>query len=155
MPNAYKNEGFLPITDELRRICLYCSRWSGHVEPGGHVGTFWRQTQGIKRDSGFTIIELMVVVLILGVLMLIAVASYSMLADRAAEAACISNQRTLNGAIQIYRGTRGSLTSTFTLGDLEGYATTWDVITVCPLDKAPLVFDSATESIICPNHPFD
>ncbi|MDO8949969.1 MAG: prepilin-type N-terminal cleavage/methylation domain-containing protein [Actinomycetota bacterium] len=119
------------------------------------MGTFWKERRESRRDGGFTIVELMVVVLILGVLLLIAVASYQALTERAAEAACISNQRTLNGAIQIYRGTSGSLATTFTLDDLEGYANTWDIITVCPLDGAPLVYDDVSESIICPNHPFD
>lgn len=119
------------------------------------MGTFWRQTQGIKRDSGFTLVELMVVVLILGVLMLIAVSSYQALTGRAAEAVCFSNQRTLNGAIQVYCSANGSLTSTFTIDALEGYANTWDVIRFCPLDGDPLYYDDVTQSILCPNHPFN
>lgn len=98
----------------------------------------------------------MVVVLILGILALVAIASYRGLTARAAEAACLSNQRTLNGALEVYRSERdGELPATFTIDDLETYATTWDVISVCPAsDHAPLYYDDATEAIVCPNHVF-
>jgi len=96
----------------------------------------------------------MVVVLIIGILALVAIVSYQGLTERAAAAACLSNQRTLNGALEVYRSEVGTLPPTFVIDDLEEYATTWNVISVCPADGTPLHYDSASDSITCPNHPF-
>jgi len=52
-----------------------------------------------KRDSkGFTLVELMIVVLILGILVGIAFPIYNNSQERARETACISNQRLINKA---------------------------------------------------------
>lgn len=108
-----------------------------------------------ERDRGFTIVELMVVVLIMGILATIAIVSYRSMSTRAAQAACLANQRTLYDAANIYRAQHGgSLPNTTSIEFLDDYANTWEFISVCPLDKAPLTFDPATGSIICPNHPF-
>jgi prepilin-type N-terminal cleavage/methylation domain-containing protein len=106
-------------------------------------------------DRGFTIVELMVVVLIVGILATIAIASYRSLTTRAAQAACLANQRTLYDAVDVYRmQNNGSVPDTTSIDFLQDYANTWEFISVCPLDKSPLTFDSTTRSIICPNHPF-
>ncbi len=116
---------------------------------------FQRDRRQREDDVGFTLVELMVVVLIIGILALVAVVSYGALTTRAAEAACLSNQRTLNGALEVYRSERGSIPPTFTIDDLEGYATTWNVISVCPAPgHAALYFDAPSDSIMCPDHVF-
>jgi prepilin-type N-terminal cleavage/methylation domain-containing protein len=121
---------------------------------GDDVETFWTAGQRQRRDGGFTLVELMMVVFILGMLALMAFASYHAVTGRAAEAACLSNQRTLNGALEIYKADRhGSLPPTFTLDDLRGAANTWERITECPLGGADLYYDAPSDSIICPNHP--
>lgn len=109
-----------------------------------------------ERDqAGFTLVELMVVVLIIGILALVAVASYQALTARAAQSACISNQRTLYSAVNVYRMDHaGEVPTSTALTFLEQYANTWEFISVCPLDGSPLTFDPATVSINCPNHPF-
>ncbi len=115
---------------------------------------FWRESK-CERDQGFSLAELMVVVLIIGILALVAVSSYRALSGRAAQAACLSNQRTLYGSLNIYRNqNNGSVPDTTTIGFLSEYANTWEFISVCPLDRAPLTFEASTGSIICPNHPF-
>ena len=55
------------------------------------------------RDRGFTLVELMVVVLILGILVSIAVASYYVASGRSKAIACMQNQRVLQSAINAYQ----------------------------------------------------
>lgn len=106
-------------------------------------------------DRGFTLVELMVVVLIVGILATVAIASYRALTVRAAQAACLANQRTLYDAMNVYRARNGgSVPDTTSIDFLDDYANTWEFISVCPLDKTPLTFDPDTSSIVCPNHPF-
>lgn len=60
-----------------------------------------------SRTDGFTLVELMVVVLILGILVAIAVPVYNAATDRATKAACASNQRIIVNAVEAYRATTG------------------------------------------------
>ncbi|RJQ54419.1 MAG: type II secretion system protein [Actinobacteria bacterium] len=58
-------------------------------------------------DKGFTLIELMIVVLILGALVTLAIPVYSNIRTRVQERACWSNERSLDGAIQSYAAGHG------------------------------------------------
>jgi prepilin-type N-terminal cleavage/methylation domain-containing protein len=63
------------------------------------MGT-WR---GARADGGFTLVELMSVVAILGILVAVAVASSMVSMERSRTVACLSNQRSLDGAVVQYQ----------------------------------------------------
>ena len=62
-----------------------------------------------RRDEGFTLVELMVVVLIIGILVAIAVPIFNAAKASAQEKTCFANQRTLEGADQSYQASTGAL----------------------------------------------
>ena len=55
-----------------------------------------------KKDEGFTLVELMVVVLIIGILIAIAIPVFQAARSRAERNSCFSNQRMIEGAVQTY-----------------------------------------------------
>lgn len=56
-----------------------------------------------KNEKGFTLVELMVVVVIIGILVAIAIPIYNNIQATAQENACLANQRTIAGAWQMYQ----------------------------------------------------
>lgn len=62
----------------------------------------------IKKKKGFTLVELMVVVAIIGILVAIAVPVYNNSQATAKTNACKANLRTINGAIQMYNASEST-----------------------------------------------
>jgi prepilin-type N-terminal cleavage/methylation domain-containing protein len=72
----------------------------------------------IRNEKGFTLIELMVVVLIIGILVAIAVPVFVNTSNKSKTRACQANLRTLDGAIQTFQADNHLVTLTG-LGQLE------------------------------------
>jgi len=70
---------------------------------GGGEKKMLKLTRMMKRNNkGFTLVELMVVVVIIGILVAIAVPLYSNVQESAKEKTCYANQRILEGAVAQY-----------------------------------------------------
>jgi prepilin-type N-terminal cleavage/methylation domain-containing protein len=90
-------------------------------------------------QAGFSLVELMVVVLILAALVAIAIPIFNAPRALVEEKACFANQRTIDGALQSYQAATGAFPPAIdaggTAGDAcplvtAGYIRSWPV---CPL----------------------
>ena len=63
-----------------------------------------------RKDEGFTLVELMVVVLIIGILVAVAIPIFNNASQSARVRTCHSNQRTIEGAVQQYLATNPTMT---------------------------------------------
>lgn len=86
----------------------------------------------MRSKKGFTLVELMVVVIILGILVAIAIPIYNNVTGDAQKKACAANERTLEGAVAMYQAANGgkmpdNLNALVTGGFIEAVPT-------CPVD---------------------
>lgn len=63
----------------------------------------------MRNKKGFTLVELMVVVIIIGILVAIAIPVYNGVQNNAKEKACFANQRIIEGAAQQFVAGGGTL----------------------------------------------
>ena len=79
----------------------------------------------MQNQKGFTLVELMVVVVILGILVAIAVPVYNNVTKNAERSSVMANLRTIDGAIQTYYATDETATNLVDLDALvsAGYLT--------------------------------
>jgi prepilin-type N-terminal cleavage/methylation domain-containing protein len=91
-----------------------------------------------RGNDGFTLVELMTVVLIVGILVSICIPIFNVAKDRAELMTCFASQRTIEGALQAYSAAHGG---TYPNGGVAGVL----------LGTDPLVTDGYMQSQpICP-----
>ena len=66
----------------------------------------------VLNEKGFTLIELMVAVLIIGILVAVAIPVFGSTADGAKDTTCIGNLRTISGALAQYNAEHGTSSAT-------------------------------------------
>lgn len=111
-----------------------------------------------RNNEGFTLVELMVVVLIIGILVAIAVPIFNAAKSSAQQKTCFANQRTIEGAAQQYAAATGSLPAAATVNAshplvVNGYIKTPPI---CPLGGQNYALDASgtitAASLTC-GHP--
>ncbi|HHY60736.1 MAG TPA: prepilin-type N-terminal cleavage/methylation domain-containing protein [Clostridia bacterium] len=98
-----------------------------------------------KNQKGFTLVELMVVVVIIGVLVAIAVPVYSNMTLRAKERACDANVRTIQSAVNAFYAEKNEYPEN--LKDLEDYLGQDEL--QCPVNGEPYQIDENNGTVYC------
>lgn len=101
-------------------------------------------------QDGFTIVEMMMVLLIIGILVGIAIASYSFSVSRSKETVCRANLRTIREAITVYDAMKGHKPAT--LDELAPEYIDPGFVFRCPYSHEDYSYDAESGGVSCPYH---
>ena len=113
-----------------------------------------------KDDKGFTLVELMIVVVIIGILIAIAIPVYNSIQSRAEQRACDANVRTILSQIEVYKAQNGGAhpgADATTFGTFLSGGIYFQDEPICPSNNntASYTWATATSSVVCPTgHTF-
>ncbi len=103
-----------------------------------------------RKEEGFTLVELMVVVLIIGILVAIAIPVFNAAKAKAQERTCFANQRTIEGAFQTYNAEQDAVPA-----DVDDLVPTFiKTAPTCPDTAAGYTFDAAGTVADCATHGY-
>ena len=92
-----------------------------------------------RKDEGFTLVELMVVVLIIGILVAIAIPVFNAAKANAQRKSCFANQRTIEGSAQTYNAENDALPT-----DVAALVPTFvKVAPICPKSQLGYAIDAS------------
>ena len=73
----------------------------------------------MRKRRGFTLIELMIVIAIIGILAAIAIPNFRKARDQAREKACYANMRVILGAVEMYNMDHSDMTDSIAMTDVQ------------------------------------
>jgi prepilin-type N-terminal cleavage/methylation domain-containing protein len=110
--------------------------------------------RGVRADGGFSLVELMSVVAILGILVAVAVASFWISIERSRRITCLHNQRLMDSAVMQYQLDNNAAFPP-DLDDVEPYVK-WSGpnYATCASDPSlAFTYDASIGLLECASHP--
>lgn len=107
-----------------------------------------------NQEAGFTLFELIAMIIIIAILAGVAVPKFISLSEEAKHANCITNQVVLQNAALVaceHNALAGTPGYPATLDDVEQFITS-GYTTKCADETTDLIYDSSNGSVRCPNH---